>query len=136
MARRNHLDDLTCERIIEKLEKGRSLTSVAEEFGINKSIVSRSLRAFQTIGTAARKVAVGQHRKTSAVDARYIILQAIRARYQSVRAIIQPLCAVTGSQVPRFTVARCLHKGSLFARRSEPCILLKVGYRWHRLEMC
>ncbi|GFW68015.1 transposable element Tcb2 transposase [Trichonephila clavipes] len=54
MARRNHLDDFTRGRMIGKLEEGRTVTSVAAEFGINKSVVLRAWKAFQTIGTAAR----------------------------------------------------------------------------------
>ncbi|GFX40470.1 transposable element Tcb2 transposase [Trichonephila clavipes] len=42
MARRNHLDDFTYGRIIGKPEEERTVTSVAAEFGINKSVVSRS----------------------------------------------------------------------------------------------
>ncbi|GFT60196.1 HTH_Tnp_Tc3_2 domain-containing protein [Trichonephila clavipes] len=42
MARRNHLDDFTRGRMIGKLEEGRTVTSVAAEFGINKSVVSRA----------------------------------------------------------------------------------------------
>ncbi|GFU95416.1 uncharacterized protein TNCV_4787511 [Trichonephila clavipes] len=48
MARRNHLDDFTRGRMIGKLEEGRTVTSVAAEFGINKSVVSRVWKAFQT----------------------------------------------------------------------------------------
>ncbi|GFT53633.1 transposable element Tcb2 transposase [Trichonephila clavipes] len=55
MARRNHIDDFTCGRMIVKLEEGRNVTSVAAEFGINKSVVSRAWKAFQTTGTAVRK---------------------------------------------------------------------------------
>ncbi|GFW27037.1 transposable element Tcb2 transposase [Trichonephila clavipes] len=53
MARRNHLDDFTRGRMIGKLEEGRTVTSIAAEFGINKSVVSRAWKAFQTteIGT-------------------------------------------------------------------------------------
>ncbi|GFU23869.1 HTH_Tnp_Tc3_2 domain-containing protein [Trichonephila clavipes] len=40
MARRNHLDDFTRGRMIGKLEEGRTVTSVAAEFGINKSVIS------------------------------------------------------------------------------------------------
>ncbi|GFX82403.1 uncharacterized protein TNCV_2870841 [Trichonephila clavipes] len=47
MARRNHLDDFTHGRMIGKLEEGRTVTSVAAEFGINKSVVSRAWKAFQ-----------------------------------------------------------------------------------------
>ncbi|GFU46683.1 transposable element Tcb2 transposase [Trichonephila clavipes] len=48
MARRNHLDDFTRGRMIGKLKEGRTVTSVAAEFGINKSVVSRAWKAFKT----------------------------------------------------------------------------------------
>ncbi|GFV07600.1 transposable element Tcb2 transposase [Trichonephila clavipes] len=51
MARRNHLDDFRRGRMIGKLEDGRTVTSVAAEFGINKSVVSRAWKAFQTTAT-------------------------------------------------------------------------------------
>ncbi|GFX80974.1 hypothetical protein TNCV_1909671 [Trichonephila clavipes] len=45
----------------EKLEEGRSVTSVAAEFGIAHSIVSRLWRQFQTTGTAIRGSVVVVH---------------------------------------------------------------------------
>ncbi|GFX91047.1 transposable element Tcb2 transposase [Trichonephila clavipes] len=78
MARKNHLDDFTRGRMIEMLEEGRNVTSVATEFGINKSVVSRAWKAFQTTGTAVRKVGGGRPKTTTAGDDRYIILQAKR----------------------------------------------------------
>ncbi|GFW05767.1 transposable element Tcb2 transposase [Trichonephila clavipes] len=78
MARRNHLDDLTRGRMIGKLEEGRTVTSVAAEFKMNKSVVSRAWKAFQTTGTAVRKVSGGRRRTTTAGDDRYIILRAKR----------------------------------------------------------
>ncbi|GFU75353.1 transposable element Tcb2 transposase [Trichonephila clavipes] len=80
MARRNHLDDFTRGRMIGKLEEGRTVTSVAAEFGINKSVVSRAWKAFQTTGTVVRKVGGGCPRTTTAGDNRYIILQVKRGR--------------------------------------------------------
>ncbi|GFV62491.1 uncharacterized protein TNCV_630701 [Trichonephila clavipes] len=56
---RRHLDAFTRGRIIGKLEEGRSVTSVAAEFGIAHSIVSRLWRQFQTTGTAIRRGAMG-----------------------------------------------------------------------------
>ncbi|GFS54855.1 transposable element Tcb2 transposase [Trichonephila clavipes] len=50
---RRHLDAFTRGRIIGKLEEGRSVTSVAAEFGIAHSIVSRLWRQLQTTGTAS-----------------------------------------------------------------------------------
>ncbi|GFU63383.1 uncharacterized protein TNCV_44291 [Trichonephila clavipes] len=79
MARRNHLDNFTRGRMIGKVEEGRTVTSVAAELGINKSVVSRAWKAFQTTGTAVRKDAGGLPRTTTAGDDRYIILQAKRA---------------------------------------------------------
>ncbi|GFW82321.1 uncharacterized protein TNCV_3818021 [Trichonephila clavipes] len=76
MTRRNHLDDFTGGRMIGKLEEGRTVTSVAAEFGINKSVVSRPWKAFQTTGTAVRKVGGGRPRTTTARDDRYISQQA------------------------------------------------------------
>ncbi|GFU92821.1 transposable element Tcb2 transposase [Trichonephila clavipes] len=89
MARRNHLDDFTCRRMIGKLEEGRTVSSVAAEFGINKSVVSRAWKAFQTTGTGVRKAAGGRPRTTTAGDDQYIILQAKRGRRQSASVIAQ-----------------------------------------------
>ncbi|GFU09578.1 transposable element Tcb2 transposase [Trichonephila clavipes] len=136
MARRNHLGDFTRGRMIGKLEEGRTVTSVAAEFGINKSVVSRAWKAFQTTGTAVRKVGGGRPRTTTAGDDRYIILQAKRGRRQSTSVISQQLSTATGRQVSRFTVARRLQKGGLFTRRPERCLPLKIDHRRHRLQWC
>ncbi|GFU84968.1 transposable element Tcb2 transposase [Trichonephila clavipes] len=136
MARRNHLDDFTRGRMIGKLEEGLTVTSVDAEFRINKSVVSPAWKAFQTTGTAVRKVGGGHLRTTTAGDDRYIILQAKSGRRQSASVIAQQLYTATGRQVSRFTVARRLHKGGLFARRPESCLPLKVDDRRHRLQWC
>ncbi|GFX00432.1 transposable element Tcb2 transposase [Trichonephila clavipes] len=116
MARRNQLDYFIRGRMIGKLEERCTVTSIAAEFGINKSVVSSAWKAFQTTGTAVRKDK--------------------RGRQQSASAIAQQLCTATGRQVSRFTVARCLHKGGLFARRPELYLPLKIGHRRHRLQWC
>ncbi|GFX99315.1 transposable element Tcb2 transposase [Trichonephila clavipes] len=96
MARRNHLHDFTRGRMIGKLEEGRTVTSVAAEFGINKSVISRAWKAFQTTGTAIRKIGGGRARRTTAGDDRYIILQAKRGRRQSASVIAHQLSTATG----------------------------------------
>ncbi|GFT06818.1 transposable element Tcb1 transposase [Trichonephila clavipes] len=73
---RRHLDAFTRGRIIGKLEEGRSVTSLAAEFGIANSIVSRIWRQFQTTGTAIRGISSGRPRGTTPADDRYIVLQA------------------------------------------------------------
>ncbi|GFY14856.1 transposable element Tcb2 transposase [Trichonephila clavipes] len=134
MARRNHLDNFTRGRMIGKLEEGHTVTSVAAEFGINKSVVSCAWKAFQTTGTVVKKVGGCRPRTTSAGDDRYIILQAKRGRRKSTSVIPQQLSTATEREVSRFTVARRLHKEGLFARRPERCLPLKFDHRRHRLQ--
>ncbi|GFX81203.1 transposable element Tcb2 transposase [Trichonephila clavipes] len=136
MARRNHLDDFTRGRIIGKLEEGHTVTSVAAKFEINKSVVSRALKVFQTTGTAVRKIGGGHPRTTTAGDDRCIILQVKRGRQQSPSTIAQQLSTETWRQMPRFTVGGRLQKGGLFAHRPERCLPLKVAHRRHRLHWC
>ncbi|GFX03531.1 transposable element Tcb1 transposase [Trichonephila clavipes] len=69
---RRHLDAFTRGRIIGKLEEGRSVTSVAAEFGIAHSIVSRLWRQFHTTGTAIRGFSSGRPRGTTPADDLYI----------------------------------------------------------------
>ncbi|GFV64886.1 HTH_Tnp_Tc3_2 domain-containing protein [Trichonephila clavipes] len=94
---RRHLEAFTRGRIIGKLEEGRSVTSVAAEFGIAHSIFSRLWRQFQTTGTAIRG---------SAADSGEIARHTTQA---------------TGRPISRFTVARRLHGGGLFPRRPVRC---------------
>ncbi|GFV98423.1 transposable element Tcb2 transposase [Trichonephila clavipes] len=91
-------DHFTCGRLIGKFEEGLSGTSVVEEFGINKSVVSCPWKAFQSIGTDVRKVVGGFPRKTTVVNNRYIVLQVVRTLYQSAMAFAQQLCTVTGQE--------------------------------------
>ncbi|GFX03548.1 transposable element Tcb1 transposase [Trichonephila clavipes] len=77
---RRHLDAFTRGRIIGKLEEGRSVTSVAAEFGIAHSIVSRLWRQFQNTGKAIRGFSSGRLRGTTPADDRYIVLQTRRNR--------------------------------------------------------
>ncbi|GFU85333.1 transposable element Tcb2 transposase [Trichonephila clavipes] len=126
---RRHLDAFTRDRIIGKLEEGRSVTSVAAEFGIAHSIVSRLWRQFQTTGTAIRGFSSGRPRGTTPADDRYIVLQARRNRRQTAGEIARHTTQATGRPISRFTVARRLHGGGLFARRPVRCVPLTPAHR-------
>ncbi|GFW42581.1 transposable element Tcb1 transposase [Trichonephila clavipes] len=133
---RRHLDVFTRGRIIGKLEEGRSVTSVAAEFGIAHSIVSRLWRQFQTTGTAIRGFSSGRPRGTTPADDRYIVLQARRNRWQTAGEIARHTTQVTGRPISRFTVARRLHCGGLFARRNVRCVPLTPAHRRRRSLWC
>ncbi|GFT35786.1 transposable element Tcb1 transposase [Trichonephila clavipes] len=130
---RRHLDAFTRGRIIGKLEEGRSLTSVAAEFRIAHSIVSRQ---FQTTGTAIRGFSSSRPRGTTPADDRYIVLQARRNRWQTAGEIARHTTQATGRPISRFTVARRLHGGGLFARRPVRCVPLTPAHRRRRSLWC
>ncbi|GFW74851.1 uncharacterized protein TNCV_5138301 [Trichonephila clavipes] len=111
------------------LEEGHSVTSVAAEFGIAHSIVSRLWRQFQTTGTAIRGFSSGCPRGTTPADDRYIVLQARRNRRQTAGKIARH---TTGPPISRFTVARRLHGGGLFARHPVRCVPLSPAHRRRR----
>ncbi|GFW29473.1 transposable element Tc3 transposase [Trichonephila clavipes] len=115
--------------------EGRSVTSVAAEFGIAHSIVSRLWRQFQTTGTAIRGFSSGRPRGTTPADDRYIVLQARRNRWQTAGEIARHTTQATGRPISRFTVARRLHGGGLFARRPVQCVPLTPAHR-RRRSLC
>ncbi|KFM63850.1 Transposable element Tc1 transposase, partial [Stegodyphus mimosarum] len=133
---RRHLDAFTRGRIIGKLEEGRSVTSVAAEFGIAHSIVSRLWRQFQTTGAALRGFSSGRPRGTTPADDQYIALQARRNRRQTAREIARHTTQATGRPISRFIVARRLHGGGLFARRPVRCVPLTPAHRRRRSLWC
>ncbi|GFV68151.1 transposable element Tcb2 transposase [Trichonephila clavipes] len=111
---RRHLDAFTRGRIIGKLEEGRSVTSVAAEFGIAHSIVSRLWRQFQTTGTAIRGFSSGRPRGTTPADDRYIVLQARRNRRQTAE---KSLTHDTGD----WTIDIAFYRGQKIARWWSVC---------------
>ncbi|GFS90277.1 transposable element Tc1 transposase [Trichonephila clavipes] len=133
---RRHLDAFTRGRIIGKLEKGRSVTSVTAEFGIAHSIVSRLWRQFQTTGTAIRRFSSGRPRGTTSADDRYIVLQARRNRRQTAGEIARHKTQAPGRPISRFTVARRLHGGGLFVRCPARCVPLTPAHRRRRSLWC
>ncbi|GFU74825.1 transposable element Tcb1 transposase [Trichonephila clavipes] len=84
---------------------------------IAHSIVSQLWRQFQTTRTAIQGLSSGRPRGTTPAEGRYIVLQARRNRRQTAREIARHTTQAAGRPISRFTVARRLHGGGLFARR-------------------
>ncbi|GFV17813.1 hypothetical protein TNCV_4962231, partial [Trichonephila clavipes] len=103
---RRHLDAFTRGRIIGKLEEGRSVTSVAAEFGIAHSIVFTTLETISNYRNSYPGFSSGRPRGTTPADDRYIVLQARRNRRQTAEEIARHTTQATGRPISRFTVAR------------------------------
>ncbi|GFV83001.1 transposable element Tc1 transposase [Trichonephila clavipes] len=97
---------------------------------------SRLWRQFQTTETAIRGFSNGRPRGTTPADDRYIVLQARRNRRQTAGEIARHTTQATGRPISRFTVARRLHGGGLFARRPVRCVPLTPAYRRRRSLWC
>ncbi|GFV27845.1 transposable element Tc1 transposase [Trichonephila clavipes] len=109
---RRHLDAFTRSRIIGKLEGGRSVTR-----------------------TAIRGFSSGRPLGTTPADDRYIVLQARRNRRQTAGEIARHTAQATGRPISRFTVARRLHGGGLFARRPVRCVPLTLATHRRRRSL-
>ncbi|GFW29696.1 transposable element Tcb2 transposase [Trichonephila clavipes] len=78
----------------------------------------------------------GRPRGTTPADDRYIILQARRNRWQTTGENARHMKQATGRPISRFTVARRLHGGDLFARRPVRCVPLTPAHRRRRSLWC
>ncbi|GFV07792.1 transposable element Tcb2 transposase [Trichonephila clavipes] len=101
----------------------------------NNQSVRRHLDAF-TRGRIIGKLDSGRPRGTKPADDRYIVLQARRNRRQTAGEIARHTTQATGRTISRFTVARRLHGGSLFARRPVRCVPLTPAHRRRRSLWC
>ncbi|GFT16668.1 transposable element Tc1 transposase [Trichonephila clavipes] len=118
-------------QIIGKLEEGCSVTSVAAEFGIAHSIISRLWRQFQTTGTAIREFSSGRSRGTTPADDRYIVLQARRNRRQTAEEIARHTTQATGGPI-----YIAFYRGQKTARRPVRCVPLTPSHRRRRSLWC
>ncbi|GFT11387.1 hypothetical protein TNCV_1144531 [Trichonephila clavipes] len=98
--------------------------------------VQKLRRQFQTTGIAIRGFSSGRPRGTTPADDRYIVLQARRNRRQTAGEIARHTTQATGRPISRFTVARRLHGGGLFARRPVRCVPLTPAHRRRRSLWC
>ncbi|GFW89311.1 transposable element Tc1 transposase [Trichonephila clavipes] len=78
----------------------------------------------------------GRPRGTTLADDRYIVLQARRNRRQTAGEIARHTTQATGRPISRFTVARRLHGGGLFARHPVRCVPLTPAHRRRRSLWC
>ncbi|GFU80181.1 transposable element Tcb1 transposase [Trichonephila clavipes] len=115
--------------------EGRSVTSVAAEFGIAHSIVT-TLETISNYKTAIRGFNSGRPRGSTSADDRYIVLQARRNGRETAGEIARHATQATGRPISRFTVARRLHGGGLFARRPVRRVPLTRAHRRRRSLWC
>ncbi|GFT99716.1 transposable element Tcb2 transposase [Trichonephila clavipes] len=105
-----------------EVEEGRSVTSVAAEFELLTASFHDFGDNFKLQEQLSGGFSSGRPRGTTPADDRYIVLQARRNRQQTAGEIARHTTQATGRPISRFTVARRLHGGGLFARRPVRCV--------------
>ncbi|GFV13871.1 hypothetical protein TNCV_523501 [Trichonephila clavipes] len=121
-------------RIIGKLEEGRSVTSVAAEFGIAHIIVSRLWRQFQTTGTAIRGSVVVVHEEPHPQMTGTLSYRPEETGGRQREKSLDTRHRRLDDRYRVFTVARRLHGGSLL-RRPVRCVPLTPAHR-RRRSLC
>ncbi|GFX31232.1 transposable element Tcb2 transposase [Trichonephila clavipes] len=136
MARRNHLVDFTRGRMIRKLEEGRTVTSVASEFGINKSFYSRTWKAFQTTNTAFERLVVAARGRQLQEMTDISSCRRKEADGSQQASLLSNSLQQRGVKCRGLLWPDAFKEGALFARRPERCLPLKFDKRRHRLQWC
>ncbi|GFS99276.1 transposable element Tcb2 transposase [Trichonephila clavipes] len=98
-------------------------------------ISSRTFKQ-KSVSLSTMEADSGRSRGTTPADDRYIVLQARRNRRQIAGEIARHTTQATGRSISRFTVARRLHGGGLFARRPVRCVPLTPAHRRRRSLWC
>ncbi|GFV38941.1 HTH_Tnp_Tc3_2 domain-containing protein [Trichonephila clavipes] len=133
MAQRKHLDDFLRDRIIGRLECGRTQLEVSEELGITQSVNFRLWQRFQDEGNVGRCYSTGLPRVTTPNEDRYLAVTAKRNRQNTASDLFRQLSSATGTTVSRQTVYRRLEHIGLYARRPVRCVPLTATH--YRLRL-
>ncbi|GFU89756.1 hypothetical protein TNCV_593751 [Trichonephila clavipes] len=132
---RRHLDAFTRGRIIGKLEEGRSVTSVAAEF----ELLTASFHDFGDNFKLQKQLSGGSvvvvHEEPHTQMTGTLSYRPEETGGNS-GEIARHTTQATGRPISRFTVARRLHGGGLFARRPVRCVPLTPAHRRRRSLWC
>ncbi|GFV77725.1 HTH_Tnp_Tc3_2 domain-containing protein [Trichonephila clavipes] len=99
VIQRKHLDDFLRDRIIVRLECGRTQQEVSEELGIAQSVISRLWQRFQGDGNVSRCYSTGRPRVTTPNEDWYLAVTSKRNRQSTASDLSRQLSSATGTTV-------------------------------------
>lgn len=117
MERNVATEEVRAIRIQTLSAEGLTQREVAQRLGISCSTVCRTLRRFRETGSNRRRPGQGRPRATSAMDDRFILLTALRDRFQTSTQLSNRLRDVRQVQISGLTVRRRLQEHELHSRR-------------------
>ncbi|KFM74805.1 Transposable element Tcb1 transposase, partial [Stegodyphus mimosarum] len=126
MTQRTHLDDFLRDRIIVRLECGRTQLEVSDE--IAQTVISRLWQRFQDDGNVSRRYSTGRPRVTTPNEDRYLAVTAKRNRRSTASDLSRQLSSATDTAISRQTVYRRLGQLGLYTRRPVRCFPLTATH--------
>lgn len=130
--RRRHLRESDMYKAVGMLEAGVRQIVVAEQMGTSQSVISRLWRRYRDTGTP-KEQHPGRGRATTAIQDRYITLQARRQNSITATELQSRLQATHNVLVHGQTIRRRLREANLHCRRPLRVPPRTVGNRGHRV---
>ena len=131
---RRFLSVIEVARAVQMLEDGATQRTVAERFGVSRSIIARLWTRFQDTGRYSRRPGQGRQRITSDREDRYLCRLARTGRQSSARRIQMTFQEHHGRRLSTQTVSNRLHQGLLRSRRPATGPILTMDHRVIRLD--
>lgn len=133
MNRPPHLSPEESIRIVTLAEEGLSVRQIALRINAHYSTVSRCIKRYRETGRHTRRPTGGRPRATSAMDERFLRVQALRRRESTNPELQQLILEVRNLWISRRTVGRRLNEAGLTSRRPATGPQLTREHRVARL---
>lgn len=133
-APRRYLSVPDVTRAVQLLEDGATQRTVAERFGVARSVIARLWTRFQETGLYSRRPGQGRGRITSDREDRYLRRLARTGRQSTARRLQMTFQEHEGRRLSTQTVRNRLHEGRMRSRQPATGPVLTVQHRVARLE--